>query len=227
MRKPIFITGVMLLISFISLAQDCTFYYPKTEGKQLEYSSYDAKDKLTGSSIQTVKELSNENGVLSVSIHVQSFDKKGKDLATNEYKAKCENGVYMLDMKSFMDATTIAAYEDGEIKVSGNNLEIPANLKVGDELPNGRLNASIYSNGARVMGMSTALTNRKVEAKEEITTEAGTFECYKISYTMTVSTMFSVRMEAIDWICEDIGTVKSESYSRGKIMSYTVLTAIK
>lgn len=227
MKKPILITGAILLFSIVSFAQDCIFYYPKTEGKKLEYTSYDSKDKVTGSNIQLVKEIKNDDSGFSTLIEVQSFDKKGKDLSKNEFTAKCVNGVYQVDMKSFMDATTLAAYEDGEIKVDGNNLEIPANLKVGDELPNGRLNVSIYSNGTRVMGMSTVLNDRKVEAKEEVATDAGTFECYKITYTMTVSTMFSVRMEAIDWICEEVGTVKSETYSRGKKMSYTLLTSIQ
>jgi len=227
MKKSILLTGAILLFNVVLFAQDCVFYYPKTEGKQLEYTSFDAKDKKTGSSIQRVKETSENEGILSVLVETQSFDKKGKDIGTNEYTAKCENGVYTVDMKSFMDAATMASYEDQDIEVSGNNLEIPANLNVGDELPNGRLSISIYSNGTRIMGMSTVLTKRKVEAKEEITTEAGTFECYKITYTMTVSTMFSVRMEAADWICEDVGTVKSETYSRGKTMGYTLLTGIK
>ena len=39
--------------------------------------------------------------------------------------------------------------------------------------------------------------------------------------------MFSVRMEAAEWITEDIGTVKSETYSKGKTMGYTLLTGIE
>ena len=148
-------------------------------------------------------------------------------MGKNEFKIQCENEVYSVDMKSFLDAQTMAAYEDMEVEVSSNNLEIPANLNIGDELANGNLNISIYSEGMRIMGMTTAITKRKVEAKEEITTEAGTFDCYKITYTITVSTMFSVRMEAADWIAEGVGTVKSETYSNEKLMGYTLLTGIK
>ena len=219
--------SVLLLFTTLLMAQDCTFYFPKTKGKKLEYTTYNARDKVTSSSTQKVKEVSQSNGVTSVTIETQSFDKKGKDLGTNEYTATCENGVYRVDMESFMDAATMAAYEENDVKVSGNNLEIPSDLKVGDELPNGSLNISIYSGATRIMGMTTALTDRKVEAKEEITTPAGTYDCYKISYTMTVSTMFSVRMEAIDWVSPGFGTVKSETYSRGKLQGYTLLTNVE
>lgn len=226
MKKVFILFFVFTQIGILS-AQNCTLYYPEETGTKLKYTTYDAKDRITASSTQVIKDIYENEGVLSILIETQSFDKKGKDLGTNEYNIICENGVFKVDMKSYMDAATMAAYEDNEIEISGNNLEIPANLNVGDELPSGRLNISIYSNGTRIMGMSTALTERKVEAKEEVTTEAGTFNCYKISYTMTVSTMFSVRVEAIDWISEGVGNVKSETYSRGKLMGYTLLTAIE
>ncbi len=214
--KKILITGLIIAFSIALFAQDCKFYYPKKQGAQLEYSSFDSKEKLTGSSIQTVKEITENENSFSALIEVQSFDKKGKDLGKKEFPVKCENGVYLADMKSYLDPATMEAYKDMEVKVSGNNLEIPAELTVGAELPNGNLNISIYSSGTRIMSMSTVITKRKVEAKEEITTDAGTFECYKITYTITVNTMFSVRMEAAEWIAEGVGTVKSETYSKGK-----------
>ncbi|HRW62941.1 MAG TPA: hypothetical protein P5132_05610, partial [Bacteroidales bacterium] len=159
-------------------------------------------------------------------IETQSFDKKGKDLGTKEFTAKCENGVYSIDMKNYLDQQTLSAYEEMDIEMKSDNLDIPASLKIGDELPNGSLVVSVYSEGMRVMGMTTSITNRKVEAKEQITTEAGSFDCYKITYTITVSTMFSVRMEVAEWIAEGVGMVKSETYSRGKTMGYTLLTGI-
>lgn len=225
--KRTLIASLIILFTSALFAQECKFYYPKNQGAQLEYASFDSKEKLTGSNIQTVKEISKNDNSFSALIEVQSFDKKGKDLGKKEYPVKCENGVFLADMKSYLDPATMEAYKDMELKVTSNNLVIPAELNVGDELANGNLNISVYSNGTRVMGMSTVITQRKVEAKEEITTEAGTFDCFKITYTITVSTMFSVRMEAADWIAEGVGTVKSETYSKGKTLGYTLLKGIK
>lgn len=227
MRKIAIIFILTFLPTVLIFGQDCKFYYPKTEGSKLEYTSYDSKDKISGSSIQTIKDLEETGGVTSALIEVQTFDKKGKDLGTKEYTVKCENGVYSVDMKSYMDAQTLAAYEDMDIKVSSDNLQIPSNLNIGDELGDGKLDISVYSEGMKIMGMLTEITQRKVDSKEEITTDAGTFDCYKITYTITVKTMFSVRMEAAEWIADGVGTVKSETYSRGKSMGYTVLTGIE
>jgi len=227
MRKRMIFSALILLFPVLLFAQDCKFYYPKTKGAQLEYKSFDGKDKLTGSSIQLIKELTVDDNQMTVLVETQSFDKKGKDLGTKEFVAKCENGIYSVDMKSFMDAQTMEAYKEMDVKIKSENLEIPANLNIGDDLKDGKLDISIYSDGMKIMGMTTDITQRKVEAKEEVTTDAGTFDCYKITYTITVKTMFSVRMEAAEWIAEGIGNIKSETYSKGKSMGYTLLTSIK
>lgn len=227
MKKVLLIAGFIIISGYFTLAQQCKFYYPKTEGAKLEYTSYDGKDKMTGSSIQVVKNLNEQANAISALVQVQMFDKKGKDLGTKEYEVKCENGVYSVDMKSFMDPATMEAYEEMEVKVNSNNLEIPSNLAVGDVLNDGKLEITVFSEGMRILGITTDITQRKVEGKEQITTDAGTFDCFKITYTITTKTMFSVRVEATDWIAENVGTVKSETYSRGKSMGYSLLTGIE
>jgi hypothetical protein len=227
MKKVFVLASIFLMATVITIAQDCKFYFPKKQGSQIEYKSFDGKDKLTGSSTQTVKEITETDGAYTAKMETKTFDKKGNETGSNEYVVKCENGSYYVDMKSFMDAQTMAAYEEMDVKVNSDNLEIPANIKVGDELKDGKLEIGIYSNGMKIMSMVTDITQRKVEAKEEITTDAGTFSCYKITYTMTVKTMFSVRMEIAEWIAEGVGTVKSETYSKGNSMGYTLLSGIK
>jgi len=226
MKKTILIFSIILTYSMSLFAQDCVFYYPKTKGAKLEYKSFDKKDKITGRSTQLVKDISENGGVIEALIETQSFDKKDKDLGKNEYTVKCENGVYSVDMKSFLDAATMEAYKDMNVNVTSDNLQIPSSIKVGDVLPDGKLRVMVSSEGVQVLDMSTTLSNRKVETREQITTEAGTFDCVKITYTITTKMMISVRFEVAEWFCEGVGSVKTESYSKGNLMSYTVLSAI-
>lgn len=226
MKKSILIFSIILTYSMSLFAQDCVFYYPKTKGAKLEYKSFDKKDKITGRSTQLVKDISETGGVVEALIETQSFDKKDKDFGKNEYTVKCENGVYSVDMKSFLDAATMEAYKDMNVNVTSDNLQIPSSIKVGDVLPDGKLRVMVSSEGVQVLDMSTTLSNRKVETREQITTEAGTFDCVKITYTITTKMMISVRFEVAEWFCEGVGSVKTESYSKGNLMSYTVLSAI-
>ena len=83
------------------------------------------------------------------------------------------------------------------------------------------------------MTMTIKILNRKVESKESITTPAGTFSCFKITYDMESSTKImgmntNVKLSSIDYLAEGIGVVKTESYDKkGELSGYSLLTAYK
>jgi hypothetical protein len=126
-----------------------------------------------------------------------------------------------------MNSEALAAYEDMDIKIESDNLEMPSSIKVGDRLNDGSLMITVSSSGMKLMTMTTDISNRKVEAEEKVTTDAGTFDCYKISYDLTTKMMMTMNLSAIEWYAKDVGMVKSESYSKGNLSGTTVLTAIK
>ncbi len=71
------------------------------------------------------------------------------------------------------------------------------------------------------------VTNRKVQAKETVTTSAGTWDCYKItnSTKMKIKTMgigMPMNIENTEWFAPGFGVVKTESKSGG-----TAITAIR
>ncbi|OFX85911.1 MAG: hypothetical protein A2W99_17130 [Bacteroidetes bacterium GWF2_33_16] len=223
--------ALLLLFSVFILAsiyaQECVFYYPKTKGALLEYKNFDKKEKLTGKSTYKVKEITETGVIIQATIEYQSFDSKGKDLGKNEYSVKCENGVYSMDMRSFLDAQTMEAYKDMQVDITSTSLEMPSGMKVGDQLPDGKLIVSISNQGVAMMTMTTTITDRKVEATEQVTTEAGTFDCLKITYTITTKMMIGMRFEVAQWFAEGVGSIKTENYSKGNKMSSSILTGIQ
>jgi hypothetical protein len=223
------------IISFLSLllfagvfAQDCPLYYPDALNSQLEYQQFDKKGKLSGSSIQKVTDFKKTAGGYEVKVSAESFDAKGKSLGTVNLEARCNGGIYFIDMKNLLGAQTIEAYKDMEMQVEGGNLEMPASMKAGDALKNGDMKISFASGGMSIMNMTFNVSNRKVEAVESITTPAGTYECYKISYDVATKMMVNVKTKGIEWYSKGVGLVKSESYSTdGKLLGSMVLSAVK
>jgi hypothetical protein len=70
--------------------------------------------------------------------------------------------------------------------------------------------------------------NRKVEALESITTPAGTFECYKLTYDMEIKSMIKMTVKATQWVARNVGAVKTESFDKnGKLVGYSLLTAFR
>jgi hypothetical protein len=209
-------------------AQNCPMYYPDRENAQLEYKQYDKKGGLTGSSIQKITGIKKSAGSTEVEVTSESFDAKGKSLGSMQLVARCEGGIYYIDMKNLMGQQSMEAYKDMEMNIEGGNLEIPSSLKAGDLLKNGDMKMSFSSGGMTIMNITINVSNRKVDAVENLTTPAGTFECYKISFDIATKMMVNVKAKGIEWYARDVGMVKSESYSAdGKLMGSNVLTSLK
>jgi hypothetical protein len=212
----------------VLIAQDCPMFYPDRENTQMEYKQYDKKGGLTGSSVQKITSIKKSATSTEVAIVSMSFDAKGKNIGSANLKARCEGGIFYIDMSNYLNQQSTDAYKDMEMSVEGGNLEMPSGMKAGEALKDGDLKMSFSSGGVTVMNMSVSITNRKVEAVESLTTPAGTFECYKISYDIATKMMISVKMKGIEWYAKGVGLVKSETYGKdGKLQGSTLLTGLK
>jgi len=223
MKKIILLILVSLLAMNVSWSQ-CHDYYDFEEGSYWRFSSYNAKGKLMGQSSQTVlKHEATSTGYQAI-IQVVSIDKKGNKGEPIELDWECKDGVMLFDMKKFLPEEQLAGMEDLEIAVTGEHLELPSGLTIGDELPDASVVMDM-STGGMGMKITVNITNRLVEKKESITTEAGTFDCVKISSTITTKTIMSMEMQSVEWVAPGVGMVKSETYRKGNMVGYTVLDA--
>jgi hypothetical protein len=228
--KQLLLIAIFCYSSIATLiAQDCPMYYPDKENTQMEYKQYDKKGGLSGSSIQKITGIKKLPGSTEITVNAESFDAKGKSLGKVDLKARCEGGVFFVDMTNYMGPQSSEDYKDMEMSVEGGNLEMPSSMKAGDLLKDGDLKMSFSSGGMTIMNMSVSITNRKVEAVENLTTPAGTYECYKISYDITTKTMgIGAKMKGVEWYAKNTGMIKSETYSKdGKLQGSTVLEALK
>lgn len=227
MRKTMMILLTVLLSAGIH-AQDCDGYFPVKSGAFIETKSYDAKGKLTGTSQQTILAVEPLAKGLSLKVKSDQFDKKDQLTYSQDLGMRCENGVFYMDMKNFLDPSTMGGMKDMEMTVDGLDLEYPNVLQVGQTLKDGEINMNFMSGGMSLMKMSVRLYNRKVESIESITTPAGTFECFKLSYDMDVKSIMKMTMKATQWVTKNVGAVKTESFDKnGKLVSSSLLTAFR
>lgn len=223
--KRFLLSAIMFLLPLILMAQDCAFYYPRQEGAVMEITNYNRKDKVTGKTVQKISSVEQSGNSITATIEVQTYDKKDNLTFESDMEVSCENDVFNISMENFLNGETMAAYKESDVTIESDNLKYPANMKPGMELNDGSIKISVRSTAMPVMNMTTTVSNRKVEGKENITTPAGTFECYKISYDISTKMMISMSFKAVEWISMDAGVVKSESYnSNGKLMGYSLLT---
>lgn len=227
MRKIILILAIAGF-AFQSFSQDCVFYCPVKEGTKTEIKHYNAKDKIQSTDKQTILSKKVTGSDVAITVNSESYDDKDKLVGSRDLTFECKNGVFFFDMKNLIDPATMSAYKDMQVSFTATNLDMSSTLAVGKTLSPGSVQMSVSNQGMNLLNMTVDITNRKVEASEKITTPAGTFDCFKISYDVETKMMFKVQTKGIDWIAKEVGVVRSETYdSKGKLMGYNVLTSIK
>ncbi len=216
--SALFLISLFAIMSINDYAQDCSGYYFLQNNKTIERTIYDKDGKPKGKSVIKVSNVASAGNAVSATINSQSFDKNGKAGATSTNTIKCADGMLMMDMKMNLPKGPQKQETSGSAEVSNFYIEYPANLNVGDALKDASFTmASNVSGMEQTTDMLTS--NRKVVAKEAITSAAGTWDCYKITFTSKVTTkmktlnmnMPAVNIEGTEWFCPGFGIVKTES----------------
>lgn len=208
---------------------DCKPYVPTEKGTTWEITNYTAKGKETGKiAYELIDKVENGNDV-TFKIKTVTFDKKGEEVYSNIFEAKCIDGKFDFDMAFKMDGGALQAYENMDVEVDASKFEIPSfDASVGTKLDDGSLEIKVGSGGKSMFKMTILVTDRIVEAIEEISTPAGSFNCIVLSQKVSTKMMIRVQGASKEWYAENIGLVRSESYNKkGKLMGYSELTKLE
>jgi hypothetical protein len=227
MKKLILFT-VMIFFGMALKAQE--IFFPTKEGTVLVYKSFDKKDKETNTVKYTITHLTLIGDDMDITYLIESLDPKEKLVFKDEITIHKKGDKLYFDMSNFINK---AAFQQNgeipaEIQVTGNNMEVPSNPKPGDVLPDANVEMAMKL-GFVNMKMSANVTNRKVEAIEDITVKAGTFKGYKFTSEVNSTVMgMKVNSKNTDWYAKGVGIVKTESYDKnGKLQSYQELIELK
>ena len=229
--KSSFITlSFLLLFSLSSFSQQCNFYMPLEVQSSIEYQNYDRRDRLQGTQTVTVMAVNTSGDEVTATIHATSLDDRDRVLHEAEYDILCQGDKLKLDIQSLVDQNMIEGFGDMDLTIEGTELVMPANLSVGQTLPDAEMTMVVENNGVSFATVTLNITNRKVEGREEITVPAGTFEVYKISYethteTRTMGIPIRVNTRTVEYHSPEVGMVRSEHFNRrDRLQGYTVLS---
>lgn len=229
MKKFIFSLLVLAAISATSFAQDCKNFIYMTSGKVVKYSSTNPKGKLTSKMVYSVKAKTGNKATVSS----QVFDDKGKEITSANSEMICEGNNLKIDMRNFMPSANSSQFKGMTAKADVSYLSYPTKMQTGQDLPDGSFSMQMYNDSQKMADMAFNIVDRKVEGTESVTTPAGTYECYKISYnaeikTTTFGISIPINMKITEWYSAKLGLyVKSEASNKnGKLMSTTTLESV-
>lgn len=230
MKKTTSLFLITVFSSVVTFSQ-CNDYYVIDKGHEWSYNSYNGKGKLAGKNQQKVTAYEKTSSGFKATINSIFFNEKGKKMMEGDIEMSCENGTLIMDMRRFIPEEQQKAFSSYEMKIESENLEIPSKLSVGQTLKSGSI--TMTSVGSPIpIKMEVSITDRKVVAKESITTPAGTFDCFKITSNsnskMQMGINRSFEYSNTEWIAAKVGMVRSETQDKnGKLSGYTELASRK
>ncbi len=223
---------IFILLSNIVFAQECNYYLPLEENRGLIIENYDRRDRLQGKQDLMVKEVHHHSDYIEARILAKHFDTRDRLQHEMEFSVQCRGGELILDIQSIIDQSMLAGFQGMEINMTTTDIMIPDNPEVGDQLPDANLQMTVSSAGIQISEMALNIQNRLVEAQETITTPAGSYECFKITYdTYTELKAMGIpkkmMSKGVEYLAPGLGTIRTEMYNdKGRLESYSVLSEI-
>jgi hypothetical protein len=251
MSKHLFVSLAACMALRVTQAQDCSKFLFLQKDKTIEVTIYDKKGEPNGRQVYQVGNVTTAAGVITGTINSEIFDKSGYSKGKANSILTCNGGEMRVDMKLLLSPQQSQQF-GLSAEASGQNgyLSYPNTMKVGDQLPDGNLtidlsHSSVPGNspapGAPLApgnggpppppGLGKSLTmvinNRKVDGQESVTTSAGTWNCFRISFKSKVTVKtgpfgFPVNIDCVEWYAPGLGIVKTQSKAGG-----TAITSIK
>jgi hypothetical protein len=229
MKRIITICALLLWCVQYATAQNCNQFIGTVNGKKLIYLNQDAKGNNTGKLIYTA----NKKDASTVTVHSEVLDKNGKSIGGGDSEMICDGDAIKIDMKAFVPASSMKQFSNMQMTGEAKYLAYPLNLKAGQTLEDGAVTIDMSNNGQSMSKIQMDITNRVVDKAETINTNAGSFDCYRITYdaTMKVKMMgigIPMHMKAAEWFAPKLGRfVKSETYDKkSKLVGSMVLDSI-
>ncbi len=224
MKRLLILLAIALATN--SYSQNCSRFYPFTEGAKFEVTNYDKRDRVSAVTKNTVQTITSTGEAKTAIISAKVEDGRGRKLTDTTYKLLCDGSQIEVDFHSLLNPAMFARMGNVEMDISGTNVVLPNDLHEGQTLPNAQMDMKMTMAGMN-MNISVKITNRKVVGTESVTTSAGTYSCYAITYNL-ISTTMGVNYTGTgkQWISEGVGLVKQVDYDdSGNINSSSKLTA--
>lgn len=213
-------------------AQDCKNYYYMTNNAEVQMTMYDANESINGVQTWKISNVSKDGNGFSSTVNSTFVDGKGQEIAKGSGVYKCSDGKLLADMRMSIPRDQMQQVKAGDAQLNEAYLEYPFALSEGMRLPDALFDMDINTSGIP----STArfeMKNRQVAGKEKITSDAGSWDAYKITYDASMKIKMigigiPMVMKTTEWFVPDFGIVKSETFSKkGKKLGSSLLTKLK
>jgi hypothetical protein len=218
---------IAIIVSSIwgNVSAQCSqqFYFQKGRVVKLATYKTSGSNEPNGEMIYTVQNVDNAAAITKANVKSEFHNKKGKMVSESDALYTCHADTVKADMKTYIPSASLESMKNGASSTfDGTSLAYPPHLNESQGLPDGYFKATSEMEMIK-QTVEVKITDRKVVGRETITEAGKKWDCYKITYTCTISIkmMISAKpmvrtMNTTEWYCPSFGVLKTDSGDMGK-----------
>jgi hypothetical protein len=227
MQKTIVAAALLAIGTLSATAQNCKNYLLLQNNKRVEMTVYNRKGKEDGKQVWLVSNVKNSGKTTTATLNTEFFDGKGRSINKSSSEVQCNGSALKMSMKLMLNEAQLKQMKNATVSVNGEYMDYPANIKEGDQLPDGSMNLDYTMEGGMKASMELSVTGRQVGSKEAVTSPAGHWECFKITSNQKIVSKVAgigipIKMDVTEWYAPGVGVIKTESK-----YGSTLITAIQ
>jgi len=215
MKRILFAIAISLLCTISAFAQKTWFC--SDPGTKLYYVQKDAKGKPAGDGFHyVIKDVNTEDGKTTITFDAIVFGKDGVAQDPVGCKVWSADGYYHTDTRAALGQYGSA------FSAKGHGPIMPENPTLGEELDESTITIEALATTANY-------TNVSFTKHESITTDAGTFDCWCLEYTVNAKVaIIKTESQTEMWVAKGVGVVREVTKDKkGKVTKIMELSRIE
>lgn len=206
-----------------------------SKGTEIEMSVFNSTEQSEADWVQVIKVLDTHStgNETTSEFEVSKASGKGISFAPFRGKMKCDTKNIYIDLKTLVGGNRLAGIGALDKDAKINFLSYPLNMRVGQTFPD---QENTFDMG--MMKMKYICKNKTVEGRENITTAAGNWDCFKIKSLVSTGSEMNMKGKSVnvpsnetivvEYFSPAFGVVKTETFSKNeKLLTTVMVTSIK
>ncbi|MFC6999541.1 TapB family protein [Rufibacter roseus] len=189
-----------------ALVQDCNHPMGLTKNTEFVYQVTDRGKNDGTLSNKVMQQAMTPEGEFVTTVKSARINNKKRPETAEEFTIRCKGDTVYLDAILLLREQAQKTFSGKELEYTPTDLAYPHQMEVGQKLPDGKLLVRVRNSVSDITHLQMSAINRKVEGKQQITTPAGTFDSYRISY------QYIIKLNTMGVNIEDVYQVE-EYYS--------------
>ncbi|MBC3540269.1 hypothetical protein ACFSC6_01290 [Rufibacter sediminis] len=190
-KKYFYALGVVVLLASgvvprATYAQNCQHPLGLAKNTEFVFQVTDKGRNKGTLNNKVVQQSIDKDGMYVTTFKSARRSEKNRPETSDEYHIRCSGDTLYLDAMLLLREQALKAFEGKDFDYAPVDIAYPQQMQVGQKLPDGKLGVKVRSSTVNITEISMVATDRKVEALEKVTTPAGTFDAYKITYNYVV-----------------------------------------